>query len=66
MSDNVERCPHCNENLQGEPIPKESQHLYGATHFSKKIGIYSRGLDMTMKYECPYCEKQWDREFNYR
>ncbi len=27
MRDNKECCPYCNADLQGEPIPKESQNV---------------------------------------
>lgn len=53
---NLETCKHCKVNLQGEEIPKDSQHNYGATHFSRKIGIYSHELDRTVKLICPDCE----------
>lgn len=59
MKDNEEKCPHCNTDLQGEQIPKESQHLFGATHFSRKIGIYDMDKDRTTMYQCPDCDEQW-------
>ena len=62
MRDNKENCPHCNKDLQGGPIPKEQQTSYGATHFSNKIGLYDRCKDMTVKWMCPYCKGQWDRQ----
>ena len=61
MKDNYELCPYCQCNLQGEPIPKEQQISYGATHFSRKIGIYDLELDRTVKYCCPDCNREWDR-----
>ena len=61
LRNNIEYCPHCNINLQGEEIPKESQWMYGATHFSRKIGIYSNDIDMTTHYVCPDCLGTWDR-----
>ncbi|MGG3854200.1 hypothetical protein ABET36_07215 [Caldifermentibacillus hisashii] len=42
MDESKEYCPFCGADLQGPPIPKEIQHHYGATHGSRKIGIYSR------------------------
>lgn len=63
MENTKEKCPHCKKDLQGGPIPKEQQQLYGSTHYSNKIGIYSVGLDMTAKWECPYCKKQWNRNY---
>lgn len=61
LNDNIEYCPFCNTNLQGKPIPKEMQSDYGATHGSRKIAIYSREEDRTVKWQCPDCEKEWKR-----
>lgn len=61
LMDNKENCPNCGSNLQGEPIPVESQRNYGATHFSRKIGIYSRETDKTVEWKCPDCDYQWER-----
>lgn len=61
MFDNKENCPHCNTNLQGELIPIEQQESYGATHFTRKIGIYDRWSDRTVKWKCPDCRGEWDR-----
>lgn len=62
MDNNKEYCPYCNANLQGEPIPKESQQFYGATHFTRKIGITSIDVDSIRKWQCPDCHKEWDRK----
>jgi len=62
MNDSKEYCPYCNINLQGEPIPKESQKFYGATHFTRKIGITSVNIDSIRKWQCPDCNKEWDRK----
>ena len=59
--DNAEECPHCGVSLQGEPIPLDSQELYGSTHFSRKIGIYDRDRDMTVAWQCPDCGHRWSR-----
>lgn len=61
MIDHKERCPNCNADLQGEPIPLEQQEKYGATHFGRKIGIYDSRTDRTVAYQCPDCGHQWDR-----
>jgi hypothetical protein len=58
---NDEACPICGSSLQGDPIPSENQHLYGATHFSRKIGIYDTGRDRTVEWQCPDCGGRWDR-----
>lgn len=62
LIDNKECCPFCHTNLQGEPIPKELQESYGATHGSRKIAIYNKEQDRTVKWQCPDCEKVWDRK----
>ncbi|PEC18983.1 hypothetical protein COM96_27570 [Bacillus cereus] len=59
MNDNKEFCPHCNANLQGDPIPKESQKWYGCTHFSRKIGITSFTHDRILNWQCPDCKREW-------
>lgn len=56
------RCPACNADFTGEPIPEESRHHYGdATHFSRVIGVYDYDLDRTVAWECPDCQHQWPR-----
>ena len=59
MRNNEEFCPYCNANLQGDPIPKESQKGYGATHFTRKIGISTIQDDRITKWKCPGCDKEW-------
>ena len=56
MKDNKENCPHCLAELQGDPIPEDSQKLYGATHFSRKIGLYDQTKDGTVKGRCTDCK----------
>jgi hypothetical protein len=58
---NDERCPHCNTSLQGDPIPRESQEAYGATHFGRQIALYSRERDRTEGWKCPDCNHEWPR-----
>ncbi|WP_062355021.1 hypothetical protein [Bacillus kwashiorkori] len=63
LNDNIEYCPHYGANLQGEPIPEKEQHHYGgATHFTRKIGISSLELDRVIKWQCPDCKQDWERE----
>ncbi|GGA91549.1 hypothetical protein [Ornithinibacillus halotolerans] len=57
-----EKCPHCNASLQGDPIPEDEQKHYRATHFTRKIGMYDLEKDRTMKWKCPDCNWEWDRE----
>ncbi|PGH86694.1 hypothetical protein CN900_24600 [Bacillus anthracis] len=59
MRSNKEFCPYCNADLQGEPIPKQSQKAYGSTHFTRKIGITSIEADKIIKWCCPDCNKNW-------
>ncbi|MFK4467598.1 hypothetical protein [Bacillus sp. RC252] len=58
MRTNKEICPYCNTDLQGEPIPKQSQKTYDATHFSRKIGISSIEADKIVKWRCPDCSNE--------
>jgi hypothetical protein len=62
MNNSKENCPHCDAELQGAPIPQEQQKSFGATHYSRKIGIYDITKDRTVKWKCPDCEGEWDRE----
>jgi hypothetical protein len=61
LEDNLEYCPFCGSCLQGDPIPKEKQHHYNATHFSRKIGISSLEEDRVVRWQCPDCKGEWDR-----
>ncbi len=62
LNDNKLFCPHCGADLQGDPIPEEIQHHYGATHSSRKIGISSMKEDCVIKWQCPDCKGQWKRK----
>lgn len=57
-----DECPYCKSNLQGEPIPKKSHETYGATHFTRKIGITSIDRDRLLKWKCPDCNEEWNVE----
>lgn len=59
MSESPDVCPHCQASLVGEPIPEKDQHLFGATHFNRAIGV-SNG-DSVIYYRCPDCSKKIDR-----
>lgn len=61
LANNKEYCPYCNTNLQGKPIPLEEQHSYGATHFTRKIGMYDLVKDRTVNWKCPDCSGEWER-----
>lgn len=60
-----ECCPLCDADLQGEPIPQESidkgYYPSGATHYSRRIGIYDIHLDRTVEWACPDCGGRWPR-----
>jgi len=59
MRTNKEHRPKCKSSFQGAPIRIEDQHLFNATHFSRKIGI-SDG-DSVGYWKCPDCGHQWNR-----
>lgn len=62
MGNSKEFCPYCNADLQGEPIPKQSQKAYGTTHFTRKIGISSIKADRILKWKFPDCNKEWQQD----
>ena len=66
MNDNNEYCPHCNANLQGEPIPESSRTPKGSTHFTRKIGMTTVQADRILYWQCPDCNDTWDRNEIYR
>ena len=66
LSDSAEICPHCGTNMQGEPIPAADQELFGATHFSRKIGAYDTSKDRTVYWLCPDCGKEWPVGYIYK
>lgn len=65
-----DNCPKCGVSLQGDPIPEEEQHLFGATHFRREIGLEDPMLyDGIAWWQCPDCQHIWKRfdwvpEFN--
>lgn len=59
LDDSRELCPHCGTQLQGQPVPEKFQADYGATHFSRKIGLYDRKSDRVTQWQCPDCKKPW-------
>jgi len=62
LAHNDNHCPHCGVSLKGAPIPPESQHLYGATHFGReKVQKGLRDRDESW-YVCPDCGKSWERK----
>jgi len=61
LRDSKEQCPECDQELQGDPIPVKQQHMFGASHYSLKIGIYDHRLDRTIAWRCPFCSVEWAR-----
>ena len=62
MTQSTDICPKCGADFTGEPIPEISREHYGdATHFSRKVAIYSRDEDRTVAYQCPDCGAEWPR-----
>ncbi|WJE64687.1 hypothetical protein QRE63_01530 [Bacillus mycoides] len=62
MSNSKEFCPYCHAALQRKPIPKQSQKVYGTTHFTIKIGITSIETDKILKWKYPDCNKAWRKD----
>jgi hypothetical protein len=61
--DRLESCPKCEADWRGEPIPVESQHLFGdARFFSRVIAISSLQQDRRIAWQCPDCSTCWDRD----
>ncbi len=59
---NEETCPLCGVDLQGPEVPEQSQAMYGATHFSKKIGVEVPEIcDGVLYWQCPACGGRWHR-----
>lgn len=55
-------CPSCRENLTGDTIPEEWRAAYGgASNYTQAIGIYDRGVDRTIAWQCPVCGYEWER-----
>lgn len=57
-------CPGCQSNWIGSPIPEKDQHLYGATHFQRQIGIDGGMIgvyDGIVAHRCPDCGEDFPR-----
>lgn len=63
MNTQPDRCPHCGNSLQGNPIPEDQLSNYGgATHYRREVGVEVRGVyDGTLYWQCPDCEGAWHR-----
>lgn len=65
MASNVDNCPHCNADLNGDPIPKEYAEHYSGTHWRREIGIeYMGKYDGVWEWKCPDCSGVWPSEIN--
>lgn len=61
----MNNCPKCNVSLQGDPIPKDLQDLYLASHYGRQIGIdggYMGIYDGIVAIRCPDCDHEWPRD----
>lgn len=59
----LDKCPRCNADFDGGPIPEEHRHLYHPPYrWNRRIGLYDRDLDRTIGYRCPDCGFEWPRE----
>lgn len=56
-----DECPACHADLTGQEIPSEQRHLFGATHFSRRIGLSDIRLDRVTHWLCPDCGHEWER-----
>lgn len=56
-------CPHCNADLQGDPIPDKIKHHYSGTHWRREIGIEDpTKYDGIWEWMCPDCNGTWPSE----
>jgi hypothetical protein len=60
---NAERCPHCDADLRGEPIPEDQRELFGGhTHGLRGIVQVDPDLGRAVAYYCPDCgENMWEK-----
>lgn len=65
MTIDPELCPLCGADLTGEPIPVELMPEFGATHGSRKIGLYSLERDRVTHWRCPDCGGTWERDYGH-
>ena len=58
-----ESCPKCGRSFKGAEIPRAYRKAYGGhTHYSLKVAIYDRAKDRTVRWGCPFCRHEWERE----
>lgn len=51
------RCPKCDADLDGGPMPGVSDN--GHPRYTRAISIYSREKDRTVAWRCPDCKHEW-------
>jgi len=57
------RCPSCHMDLTGKPIPDELLQFYsGQTHYSERRGVLDPAKDRVVRWRCPACGHEWERE----
>lgn len=60
MSSQIDNCPHCNANLNGDPIPENIRQNYSGTHWRREMGWeYPEKYDGVWEWECPDCKGRW-------
>lgn len=58
-----DNCPHCNANLNGDPIPEHMIESFGSGFWRREIGIeYPEKYDGIWEWKCPDCKKTWPAE----
>ena len=58
-----DNCPHCNANLNGDPIPAGLAANYSGTHWRREIGMeYPEKYDGVWEWMCPDCKGTWPSE----
>jgi len=56
---NPKRCPKCDADFDGGPIPENIRRHYDAPRWSRVIGIYDMEKDRTVSWKCPDCSHEW-------
>lgn len=54
------RCPKCDADLDGGPIPEDIKASYSPPYrWSRAISVYSRETDGHDHWQCPDCQHPW-------
>lgn len=62
MRDNKECCPYCNALFARRTYSERIAESIWFAHFTRKIGISSIEADRIIKWKCPDCNKERDRD----